>query len=99
MIHHAVLFADVVKTLSVTLEYGVRSQGPRDYFNLNDTCKYHAHGSEKLCYRKRPAFRFDFTMLLQRVYVRHLGAGIFCNTGRVSDSYFFDWTRFDAMLL
>jgi hypothetical protein len=58
MVHPAGFFADVVKTVGVTLEDGVRIQRPGDYFNLNDTCKYHAHGSEKLCYRKRPAFRF-----------------------------------------
>jgi hypothetical protein len=44
-------------------------------------------------------FAFDHTMLLQRVYVGHLGAGIFCNTDMTSDSYFFDWTRFVAIVL
>jgi hypothetical protein len=49
---------DVVRYISPKLATGIKQQSTREYFDLNDMCRYHDHGSDKPCYKTKPAFRF-----------------------------------------
>jgi hypothetical protein len=50
--------ADVLKHVLPRLANGVSVRPLKQYFNLNETCQYHDHGSEKPCYKTKSAFRF-----------------------------------------
>jgi hypothetical protein len=56
--HPAEFLSDVIKAIGPHVSFGIKTQRLKDYFNLDDTCKYHDHGSEKPCYKSKPAFRF-----------------------------------------
>jgi hypothetical protein len=47
----------IIKEASLRFEAGAKVQSGSKYFDLNDTCKWHDHGSEKPCYKEKPAFR------------------------------------------
>jgi hypothetical protein len=49
---------DVVKAIGPKLDSGMNEQTYNQFFNLDDTCKYHDHGPDKPCYKTKPAFRF-----------------------------------------
>jgi hypothetical protein len=56
--HPARFLFDVITAIGPHVHYGLNHQLPKFYFNLENTCKYHDHGSEKPCYKTKLAFRF-----------------------------------------
>ncbi|KAL6705589.1 hypothetical protein ACN47E_006536 [Coniothyrium glycines] len=48
---------DVLARVGPLLADGLKLVGPRQYFNLADTCKYHDHGADKPCYKTKPPYR------------------------------------------
>lgn len=51
-----IFLCDVLVHIGSHLENGVKEQEAREFFDLNNTCKYHDHGSDKPCYKTKPAF-------------------------------------------
>ncbi|KAF1844384.1 uncharacterized protein K460DRAFT_357990 [Cucurbitaria berberidis CBS 394.84] len=49
---------DVLAKIGPNLETGIKEKDAGKFFDLNDTCKYHDHGSDKPCYKMKPAFNF-----------------------------------------
>jgi hypothetical protein len=49
---------DVLKVLAPNVLHGVKATNTATFFANRDTCKYHEHGPDKPCYKKKPAFRF-----------------------------------------
>ncbi|CAO2652617.1 Nn.00g009000.m01.CDS01 [Neocucurbitaria sp. VM-36] len=49
---------DVLIEIGPDLEKGVKRVNVEEFFDSSNTCKYHEHGSEKPCYKSKPAFRF-----------------------------------------
>jgi hypothetical protein len=56
--HPAEFLSDVIKAIGPNVSSGIKEQRLKDFFDLDDTCKYHDHGSKKPCYKTKPAFRF-----------------------------------------
>jgi hypothetical protein len=54
----AEFFVDVLRLIGPQLEAGMKRVPVSKYLNSNDTCKYHDHGTEKPCYKTKPAFTF-----------------------------------------
>jgi hypothetical protein len=50
-------FHDFVVSIGPKLSEGIRVQTIENIFYYKEFCKYHEHGSEKPCYRTKPAFR------------------------------------------
>ncbi|KAJ4373347.1 hypothetical protein N0V83_003642 [Neocucurbitaria cava] len=49
---------DVLIQIGPALDKGVEEKSIPELFDLKDTCKYHDHGSDKPCYKTKPAFLF-----------------------------------------
>jgi hypothetical protein len=49
---------DLLDIVGLIFKDGVNRIGYAEYFAGIDTCKYHDHGPDKLCYKSKPAFRF-----------------------------------------
>lgn len=48
---------DVVLYIAPRLAEGLKQRSITEYLESVDICKYHGHGSERSCYRTKPAFR------------------------------------------
>jgi hypothetical protein len=49
---------DVLKNVGPTLQKGLSCVTTQEFLDATKTCQYHDHGSDKPCYRIKPAFQF-----------------------------------------